>query len=253
MMLGPDAPKTLIPLGGYIGYLRIPRPVQEGEEYIATWYLATNNRFIMTRRHSEHEIQAYLICTSDSEQLSKCYRKGIEEEKKAFAEIFDGAGWRTEELLEALKDSDDFYCERVAFVKMDSWSRGRVALVGVAAYCPSVMTGMGTTSAIVGAYILAGEIGRRCRGSNEERNSKESLGAALTAYEQVYLPFMQQIQKGLSEDGWSYWPTSPLGIAVVNRIAGLVASLRLNVIGGWFLKEKVKGWELPNYEEILRD
>jgi 2-polyprenyl-6-methoxyphenol hydroxylase-like FAD-dependent oxidoreductase len=255
MLLGSDAVDKVIPLGGYVGYLRIPRAVQEGEEeYIATWYLATNSRFIMTRRHSEHEMQAYLICTADAKQINEAYRQGADKEKKAFAEFFHGAGWRTEELLEALKGSDDFYCERVAFVKMDSWSRGRVALVGDAAYCPSVMTGMGTTSALVGAYILAGEIGTHCeRGSSgeEERGGKDGIDAALKAYEERYRPFMRQVQKGLSEDGWAYWPTSPFGIAVINRVAGLVASLRLNVIGGWFLKEKVQGWELPDYEEML--
>jgi 2-polyprenyl-6-methoxyphenol hydroxylase-like FAD-dependent oxidoreductase len=253
MMLGEDATQTLIPLGGYIGYLRIPKPIQDGEEYIATWYLATNNRFIMTRRHSQNEMQAYLICTADAGLVSVAYRKGSDEEKAAFAEVFNDAGWQTKDILGALKDSDDFYCERVAFVKMNSWSKGRVGLVGDAAYCPSVMTGMGTTSAMIGAYILAGEIGKHYSISAGKSNGGEELMAAFRAYEQKYRPFMQQVQKGLSEDRWAYWPTSPFGISVMNRVAGLVASLRLNVIGSWFLKEKIKGWELPEYRELLED
>jgi 2-polyprenyl-6-methoxyphenol hydroxylase-like FAD-dependent oxidoreductase len=84
------------------------------------------------------------------------------------AEIFQGAGWQTEEILKSLKDTDDFYCERMGVVKLKSWSRGCVTLVGDAAYCPSANTGMGTTSAIVGAYILGGEIERYCGGSNRE-------------------------------------------------------------------------------------
>lgn len=250
MMLGVDtvAADKVIPLGGYIGYLRIPTPIQEGEEYIATWYLATGSRFIMTRRHSPTEMQVYLICTSNTPIIANAYRKGAAEEKAAFTDFFRGAGWRTEEFLEALAVSDDFYCERVAFVDLDSWSRGRTVLVGDAGYCPSVMTGMGTTSALVGAYILAGEIGKHCVGADP----RAGVTAALQAYEERYRPFMRQVQRGLVEGGGSMpFPTGRFGIAVINRLAGIVAALRLNVIGGWVLREKVQDWDLPDYE-LLR-
>jgi 2-polyprenyl-6-methoxyphenol hydroxylase-like FAD-dependent oxidoreductase len=52
----------------------------------------------------------------------------------------------------------DFYFDRVSQVRMDRWSVGRVALVGDAAYSPSPMSGMGTSLALVGAYVLAGEL-----------------------------------------------------------------------------------------------
>jgi 2-polyprenyl-6-methoxyphenol hydroxylase-like FAD-dependent oxidoreductase len=110
------------------------------------------------------------------------------------------------------------------------------------------MTGMGTTSAMVGAYILAGELSRHCNASDGTKPTREDVLAAFKAYEDQYRPFMKQVQSGLSEGTWSYWPTSPFGIAVMNRIAGIAAALRLNVVGGWFLKEKVTGWELPEYQ-----
>ncbi len=74
--------------------------------------------------------------------------------------LFKGLGWESERILTDMQSSDDFYMTRIAQVKLDAWSKGNVVLVGDAAYCPSVMTGMGTTSSLVGAYVLAGELTR---------------------------------------------------------------------------------------------
>lgn len=93
---------------------------------------------------------------------------GIEEEKKALRDIFQGAGWQVDHILESLDKSTDFYCERLSVVRLDAWSSGHVVLVGDAAYCPSATTGMGTTSGLVGAYILAGEIGKHCAGTGSK-------------------------------------------------------------------------------------
>jgi 2-polyprenyl-6-methoxyphenol hydroxylase-like FAD-dependent oxidoreductase len=58
-------------------------------------------------------------------------------------------------------------------IKLDQWYRGRVALAGDAAHSPSAMTGMGTSSAMAGVYILAGEIGRHCGGGSG--SSKQNI------------------------------------------------------------------------------
>lgn len=245
---GDTVPSSLLPLGGYVGYLRIPKPIEAGEEFIATWYFTTKSRFIMTRRHSEREMQAYLMSMSNEGPIAKAWHKGAEQEREAFTDFFKDAGWKANELIEALKTSEDFHCERIAFVRKDRWSQGRITLIGDAAHCPSVMTGMGTTSAIVGAYVLAGELARHCPANKEHR--KQDLLDALSSYEDVFRPFMDQVQKGLSEHGWSYWPTTEFGISVLNYLAGIVAALRLNAIGSWFLKEKIKDWELPDYAEL---
>jgi 2-polyprenyl-6-methoxyphenol hydroxylase-like FAD-dependent oxidoreductase len=90
-------------------------------------------------------------------------------------------------------------------VKLESWSHGRVTLVGDAAYCPSANTGMSTTSGIVGAYILAGEVGRHCGRSDIEDadagdDTYDGLAIALKAYEQKFRPFIDQVQEGVLED-----------------------------------------------------
>ncbi|OIW29325.1 FAD/NAD(P)-binding domain-containing protein [Coniochaeta ligniaria NRRL 30616] len=258
MMLGPDTPDAFFPFNGvYIGYFTIPRPIKEGEEYIATSYMAPGKRGIMIRRQNPNEIQAYLMCKTESERLKAARRGDVKEEKEAMAEIFQGAGWQTEDILQSLKADNDFYCERLGLVKLESWSHGRVVLVGDAAYCPSAATGMGTTSSMVGAYILAGEIARCCgradgKGAERGADNKDGITAALKAYEQKFQPFMKQVQEGILEDaGFNMLPSTSFGIAILNFLMGVVSLLRLNVIGERLLREKIIGWDLPEYEEIV--
>lgn len=69
-----------------------------------------------------------------------------------------GLGWLTPRILAHADAADDFYLDAVAQVVMDAWSTGRVALLGDAAFCSSPMSGQGTSLALVGAYVLAGEL-----------------------------------------------------------------------------------------------
>ena len=85
-------------------------------------------------------------------------RNDIAWQKRLVAEAFSGEGWLIPQLLEAMVTAPEFYFDRVAHVHMDQWSRGRVVLLGDAGYCPSPMSGMGTSLALVGAYVLAGEL-----------------------------------------------------------------------------------------------
>ncbi|KAL5001765.1 hypothetical protein BDV10DRAFT_181927 [Aspergillus recurvatus] len=126
-----------------------PGEIQKGERYDATAFIAPGSRGIMIRRHDPHKVQAYVFCDPrSSERLLNSTRGDIKEEKRVLAEVFRGAGWRCDEILQALVESDDLYCERMSVIRLNEWSRGRIALVGDAAYCPSAMTGMGTPCAL---------------------------------------------------------------------------------------------------------
>ncbi|MFF2791036.1 FAD-dependent monooxygenase [Streptomyces sp. NPDC058049] len=85
-------------------------------------------------------------------------RREVARQQAVLAEQFAGNGWESDRLLEDMRYAPDFYFDSVGQVRMDSWSRGRVALLGDAAYCPSSLSGMGTGLALVGAYVLAGEL-----------------------------------------------------------------------------------------------
>ena len=84
-----------------------------------------------------------------------------------FAEVerrMAGDGWVRPQLLQFMRCAPDFYFDEMAQIVMDHWSIGRVALVGDAAYCCSPLSGQGTSVALLGAYILAGELKRASQG-----------------------------------------------------------------------------------------
>lgn len=252
MLLGSDTEGVNMLHGQHVAYFTLPRPIQEGEGYIATAYIAPGKRGVQLRRNNPDDVQVYLGCTSGSERLRNARRGDVREEKEALAELFDGAGWQTEQIVKAMMDAGDFYCERMAVVKLDAWSRGRVALTGDAAWTPSANTGMGTTAALVGSYVLAGEIGRHCgRADREGAPGVDGVAAAFEAYHGRYAPFMDQVQKGIVERR-DFYPASSLGISIMTNVLALAAFLRLDIIGRYFLREDVKGWDLPTYEELLQ-
>jgi 2-polyprenyl-6-methoxyphenol hydroxylase-like FAD-dependent oxidoreductase len=84
--------------------------------------------------------------------------RDIAAQKRLLRERMDDFGWLTPRILVHLDDTPDFYLDQVAQVVMDSWSSGRVGLLGDAAFSSSPMSGGGTGLALVGAYLLAGEL-----------------------------------------------------------------------------------------------
>jgi len=80
------------------------------------------------------------------------------QQQQALKEMYSDINWEVPQLLQMMDASTDFYFDRVTQITLESWSSGRVALVGDAAFCPSPMSGQGTSLALIGAYILAGEL-----------------------------------------------------------------------------------------------
>lgn len=84
--------------------------------------------------------------------------RNLNEQMQFLREHFDDFGWEAQELLKWMPNNADFYFDSAAQVKMNSWTKGRVALIGDAGYCASPLSGQGNNLAMVGAYILAGEL-----------------------------------------------------------------------------------------------
>ncbi|MBV9446668.1 MAG: FAD-dependent monooxygenase [Streptosporangiaceae bacterium] len=84
--------------------------------------------------------------------------RDIEACKRLLRERMAGLGWLAPRILGHLDDTPDFYLDQVAQVVMDRWSSGRVGLLGDAAFSSSPLSGQGTGLALVGAYLLAGEL-----------------------------------------------------------------------------------------------
>jgi len=88
-------------------------------------------------------------------------RHDVAAQQEVLARTFADAGWEVPRLLDTMRDAPDFYFDSTSQIVMDRWSDGRVVLLGDAAYCPSPASGQGASTALVGAYLLAGSSPRR--------------------------------------------------------------------------------------------
>lgn len=250
MILGSSDPDPFHYLGVYISYFTIPR--REEDEYISTLYNVPRKRFVFTRRHDVDTIQAYLGIYGTETELEALQDGDIADQKKAYAEKFADAAWETPRIIRDMQDSEvakDFFSQKVGQVKLDSWSRGRVVLLGDAAYCPSPATGMGTTSGIVGAYVLAGEISKYCSDRGFFQGSKDPLITALQGYDTKFRPFIEQVQNvgpGMPQIGL---PATRWGIGFMHSFLWLSRSLGIDAVAQWFLRES-NTWNLPRYESM---
>ncbi|WP_033294250.1 FAD-dependent monooxygenase [Amycolatopsis jejuensis] len=84
-------------------------------------------------------------------------RPDLDRQKDILTDVFAGAGWAVPRLMTAVADAPDLYFDTVSQIKLDSWSRGRVVLLGDAAWCAGP-GGSGTGLAMMGAQVLAGEL-----------------------------------------------------------------------------------------------
>ncbi|WP_433723044.1 FAD-dependent monooxygenase [Nocardia sp. CA-129566] len=101
--------------------------------------------------------RAMAMFSFPSADLDVDYRD-VEAQKRLLRARMAGLGWLTPRILAHVDDTPDFYLDQVAQVVMDRWSNGRVGLLGDAAFSSSPMSGQGTGLALVGAYLLAGEL-----------------------------------------------------------------------------------------------
>ena len=173
LAFGPES-DYVVHLGAYLGYCTVP---DAGP--LDSWFdmYSEPGRMLGLRPERDGSAKALLAFTDTGIDVD---RRDVAGQKRLLREVFAGMGWRSEELLTADEADDDFHLDTVSQVHMDEWTRGRVALLGDAGYCGSPLTGMGTSLALVGAYVLAGELGR-ARGDH---------AAAFRRYEQIMRPYV---------------------------------------------------------------
>ncbi|MGW2911306.1 FAD-dependent monooxygenase [Streptomyces asoensis] len=127
-----------------------------GENRWVTMFNTPGKMTGIYRSGNHSQAKAYFILRS--ERLDYDHRD-VAEHKRMVAEAFAGQPWQPVRGLLATALADpDFYFDALAQVQMDSWSNGRIALVGDAAWCASPASGAGAELALVGAYRLAGEL-----------------------------------------------------------------------------------------------
>jgi 2-polyprenyl-6-methoxyphenol hydroxylase-like FAD-dependent oxidoreductase len=140
-------------LGLYLAVFTIPNELELDHWQLI--YVTPGKSVTVTSARENREARAVFFFAS--EPLDYDYRdRGQQQELLAAA--FSGGGWEVPTLLRAMHAAPDFYLDSVGQVRMGSWSAGRVTLAGDAGYCPSPLSGQGSSLALVGAYVLASEL-----------------------------------------------------------------------------------------------
>ena len=234
-------------LDSYIAYFSVPKGSEDLAWAKLHWF--TKGRTVMIRPDNVGRTRAFLGVTAyDSSderiaRLAKASTEGVPAQKALLQELFQNNDWEVPRLLKGMNESDDFYLQHIAQVRLDHWSKGRVAMLGDAGYCPSPFTGMGTSLAFIGAYVLAGEISRQ----------PDNITAALEAYERVLQPYVQDVQKLPPGIPWLINPQSAMGVRALENFAWGAKLLSRLGIGTLFSKlaehfPAGKKFQLPDYE-----
>jgi 2-polyprenyl-6-methoxyphenol hydroxylase-like FAD-dependent oxidoreductase len=155
----------------------------------------------------------------------------VAKQKDILKAEFGNSGWKCPELLSQIDSTPDFYFDSVSQIRMDSWHKGRITLVGDAGYCPSLLSGKGSTLAMVGAYILAGEL-KLANGDHKR---------AFEQYEIIFKPFMEKKQNAARSFAKSFVPGSYFGIWMRNKAFKLMStSLFSNLFLNQFKDSELK-------------
>lgn len=167
-------------------------------------------------------------------------KQGDDALKRFVAQHYKGAGWKIDEILKGMLESEDFYVSEVVQVKPPSLYKGRFVLVGDAGYAPG-FTGGGTSLAIAGAYVLAGEVARH----------KGNLAAGLRGYEEHMRPIIDDLQKVPPLVPTVMAPQTAWGIWLRNNIFAFIAwSKILEFAQKYFASAfaSTDKYALPDYE-----
>jgi 2-polyprenyl-6-methoxyphenol hydroxylase-like FAD-dependent oxidoreductase len=206
------------PVGLYVSYFTIPRGPSDSRW--ARWYNATNSRVIVMRPDNEGTTRASFSFMSEPMGYEKL---SLEEQKQLLRDKFSDAGWEAKRVLAAMEENSDLYFDAISQVIAPRWSKGRCAMTGDAAFCPSPLTGMGVSLSVLGAYILAGELSRHA-----------NYADAFAAYDKAFRPYVTKIQKLPPGVPALAHPKTKMGIFFLNTILNVISSKFVMKIGELF-------------------
>ncbi len=147
-----------------------------------------------------------------------------EAQKAMLCDIYRNGGWECSKMLAALAQAGELYFDSVSQIRMPEWSRGRIALVGDAAFCVSLLAGQGSALAMISAYVLAGEL------AASQGRYKQAFGR----YETILRNYIATKQRGAIRFAGAFAPKTQFGVLVRNLVVRTFAipGLARLAIGG---------------------
>ncbi|MCX4679095.1 FAD-dependent monooxygenase [Streptomyces sp. NBC_01433] len=221
-------------MGLTTAYFTIPGEPRDGRW--ARWYNAPEGRVVTLRPDNRGTTRASLSFLSRPHGDEQHEKLVPEAQKQLLHRIFREAGWETARVLAAMDTAPDFCLDCVSQVRMPRWSHGRVAVLGDAGYCPSPLSGMGTSLAFTGAYALAGELAHH---AHHEQ--------AFTRYEEVLRPYAERAKDLPPGVPRVAVPRTRTGIRTLHLVLRAAALHRLAGRLNRFLVPPADTFALPSY------
>lgn len=153
LVFGPEANFSRF-LGGYLAVFTVPNHLHLENRMVA---LSVPGRMAALYPVG-NGMQARAGFFWRTPRLHDYDRHDLDAQRRLLRELYGDLGWEVPRLLAGLDRTDDLYLDSISQIVMPTWTRGRVALVGDAGYCPGPAVGGGTSLAIIGAYLLASEL-----------------------------------------------------------------------------------------------
>ena len=182
-----DEAKFVQHMGYHVAIFTVPDFLQLGDA--GRYYAQLGKRVGCFGTKSDGKAKAQFYFATEKLDYD---RRDASAQKRLLRETFADVKWEAQRMLAMMDDAPDFYFDSLSQVKMESWSLGRVVLLGDAAFCASPMSGMGTSMAAVGAYVLAGEL----------KAADGDYGVAFAKYEAAMREFVRQAQTMAEGVSW---------------------------------------------------
>ena len=215
-----------------MAYFTIPRVATD--DHLWRWYHTTRGRGVSLRPDRHGTTRAMLMLQKPPGSEGDW---PVDQQKAWLHEQFRDVGWEAPRVLEGIDTTSDFYFDNLRQVRMPRWSSDRVALTGDAAWCVTPLGGVGATLAVVGAYVLAGEMHKNgdCR-------------LAFTAYENNLRAFVDKAQGIHKIVPRLANPHSRFGLAVFHGVVRFISQPFVSKALNRLVSGRSKDIDLPRYD-----
>jgi 2-polyprenyl-6-methoxyphenol hydroxylase-like FAD-dependent oxidoreductase len=215
LVFGPDAGHTRF-LGGYLSVLSVPKSL--ARDGVATNFIDANRMAMVYTADHLDDARAVFIFRPPA-PLEYHHRDDVRQ-RQFLRDTFADQDPTVDRWLGELDNGRSFYFDSITQLELTSWSRGRVTLVGDAGYCPGPAVGGSTSLAVLGAYVLAGEL----------QGAQGDYASAFESYERVMMDpvvrsraFARTVARGLI-------PSSGLGVRGLMGVARAISVLPASVL-----------------------
>ena len=210
LVFGEDAGRTNF-LGGYLAVQSVPKTLAHESEMVV--HLGVGRLAgIYTAQPLDDARSLFMFRSKD--ELEYHYRDAVRQ-KELLRAAFAGMHPEVDGWLGELDRTPTFYFDSITQLQLDTWSRGRVTLVGDAGYCPGPAVGGSTSLSVIGAYVLAGELAQA--GGDYPR--------AFAAYEREMLDSVRRSRTFARGVAKTLVPNSRAGLWALTRGAQLISAL----------------------------